>query len=122
MDLGSRRQARRFSHVIARQWRVWSERQRADEVAPYLQVTGVGEALRTPGNLGALLLRRDDGEHVLFELTTLWRSWESIHAFAGQDVSRAVLYPEDQALFARWDDHVQHFDVIPYDGLLNGPV
>lgn len=103
--------------MIARQWRVWAEPQQADEVAPYLQATGVGEPLRTPGNLGAMLLRRDDGEHVLFQLTTLWRSWGSIRAFAGEDASSAVLYPEDHAHFARWDDHVQHFDVTSHDGL-----
>ena len=103
--------------MIARQWRVWAEPQKADDVSPYLQATGVGEALRTPGNLGALLLRRDDGELVLFELTTLWRSWDSIQAFAGEDESIAVLYPEDHAHFARWDEHVEHLDVVDHDGL-----
>jgi heme-degrading monooxygenase HmoA len=98
--------------VIARRWRVWTARERADELEPYLRRTGVGEALRTPGNQGALLLRADgcDG-HVEFTLLTFWTSWAAITAFAGDDVSKAVLYPEDHAYFTKWDEHVQHLAV-----------
>lgn len=80
--------------------------------------TGVGDALATPGNLGALLLRRADGSRTLFELTTLWPSMHAIRAFAGDDVERAVLYPEDEAYFVAWDQQVEHFVVAAHEGLL----
>jgi hypothetical protein len=55
-------------------------------------------SIRTPGNQGALLLRADgcDGQ-VEFTLLTFWADWDAITAFAGGDVSTAVLYPEDLA-------------------------
>jgi heme-degrading monooxygenase HmoA len=104
--------------VIARRWRVWTAPERADELEPYLRRTGVGEALRTPGNQGALLLRSDacDG-HVEFTLLTFWTSWEAIIAFAGDEISKAVLYPEDHAYFTKWDGEVQHLAVASCDGV-----
>jgi heme-degrading monooxygenase HmoA len=110
--------ARDTAAVIARRWRVWTGEERAEELEPYLGRTGVGEALRTPGNQGALLLRADgrDG-HVEFTLLTFWASWDAITAFAGDDVSKAVLYPEDHAYFTRWDEQVQHLAVASWEGV-----
>jgi heme-degrading monooxygenase HmoA len=103
--------------VIARRWRVWASREQADAVGPYLHATGSGDALRTPGNEGALLLRRDDVEETLFELTTLWRSMDAIREFAGEDYTRAVLYENDEQYFLRWDERVEHFEVTSLEGL-----
>ena len=82
----------------------------------YLHATGVGEALRTPGNLGALLLQRDQPDRSLFELTTVWSSIDAIRAFAGEDYTRAVLYAEDEAYFLGWDVQVEHFAVATLAG------
>jgi len=64
--------------------------ERADELEPYLRRTGVGEALRTPGNQGALLLRADgcDG-HVELTLLTFWASWDALGC-CGQMLSPTV--------------------------------
>lgn len=93
-------------------------------MGPYLRATGVGDALRTPGNEGALLLRRDEVEveveETLFELTTLWRSLDAIREFAGEDYTRAVLYAGDEDHFLRWDEQVEHFEVTSLEGLDQG--
>lgn len=103
--------------MIARLWKVWTAHERANRLEPYLRRTGVGEALRTSGNQGALLLRADgrDGD-VEFTLLTFWVSWDAITAFAGDDVSKAVLYPEDYAYFTKWDERVQHLAVVSWEG------
>jgi heme-degrading monooxygenase HmoA len=107
--------------VIARQWRVWTDQERAGQLEPYLRRTGVGEALSTRGNQGALLLRADAGDgQVEFTLLTFWASWEAITAFAGDDVTRAVLYPEDHTYFTRWEERVEHVTVVSWDGV-RGP-
>jgi heme-degrading monooxygenase HmoA len=104
--------------VIARRWRVWTDQERAGQLEAYLRRTGVGEALRTRGNQGALLLRADArGGHVEFTVLTFWVSWDAITAFAGDDVSRAVLYPEDHAYFTKWDEQVQHLTVASWEGI-----
>jgi heme-degrading monooxygenase HmoA len=104
--------------VIARRWRVWARRDHADEVEPYLRETGVGEALRTDGNRGALLLRDDaGGDEVEFTLVTFWVSIEAVRAYAGEDYLQAVLYPADREHFSRWDAHVSLLSVPAHDGL-----
>jgi len=52
---------------------------------------------------------------VEFTLLTFWASWDAITAFAGDDVSKAVLYPADHAYFTRWDEQVQHLAVASWD-------
>jgi heme-degrading monooxygenase HmoA len=49
----------------------------------------------TPGNRGAWMLRRDDGDRSEIVTFSLWESREHIKAFAGDDVEQAVFYPED---------------------------
>lgn len=85
----------------------------AEHLAAYLERTGVGSARATPGNQGAMLLRRpSDGDTVEFWLLTFWESLAAVQAFAGEDTMRAVLYPEDLSYFTRADEQVLHFDVV----------
>ena len=55
-----------------------------------------GSTARTPGNLGAWMLRRDEGERTEFVTLSFWESEAAIRAFAGEDIEAAVLYPEDE--------------------------
>jgi hypothetical protein len=43
------------------------------------------------------LLRRIDGKRGEFIVLSLWDSLDAIKAFAGDDVEKAVFYPEDDA-------------------------
>jgi heme-degrading monooxygenase HmoA len=99
--------------MIARSWKVWTTVELAEQVAPYLERTGVGRARETSGNRGAMLMRRPaDGDTVEFWLLTFWESEEAIRVFAGEDIGQAVLYPQDEAYFTRADEEVHHFDLI----------
>jgi hypothetical protein len=40
-----------------------------------------------------------------------WTSRASITAFAGEEISRAVVEPEARALLTRFDETVSHYDV-----------
>ena len=64
------------------------------------------------GHVGAALLQRDDGELVELLVITRWQSWDAIRAFAGDDVEQAVVASEAQAVLARWDDRVRHYEVV----------
>jgi heme-degrading monooxygenase HmoA len=102
--------------MIARRWRVWTTSALADELEPYLQRTGLGDALAVAGSRGHLLLRGDDqGGEVEFTLITFWDSMAAVRAFAGESYDRAVLYDEDARYFTRFDERVDHLRVISRD-------
>jgi hypothetical protein len=47
-------------------------------------------------------------------LITYWDKMESIKAFAGNDISRVRLYPEDAVYEPEPDLSVQHYEVIEH--------
>jgi heme-degrading monooxygenase HmoA len=98
--------------VIARQWHGRVRAADADIYYDYLLRTGLGDYRRTPGNRGIQVLRRREGDVVHYLLTTLWDSWESIRAFAGEDVARAKYYPEDTRFLLELEPGVTHFEVL----------
>ena len=58
------------------------------------------------------VLRRTEGDRTHFLLVTFWDSWESIRAFAGDDVERAKYYPEDREFLIELEPNVVHYDVV----------
>jgi hypothetical protein len=66
------------------------------EYVAYIRDTGLTEYRATPGNLGALTAVRDlDDERAEVITLSWWPSMDAIRGFAGDDVERAVYYPED---------------------------
>ena len=103
--------------MIARIWRGAVTRDDGDRYADYMRATGVKEYAETGGNRGVLMLRRDDAERSEFVMITLWESWEAVRAFAGDDVERAVFYPEDDAFLVERDLTATHYEVEEARGL-----
>jgi heme-degrading monooxygenase HmoA len=66
---------------------------------------------QTPGNRGAWLLRRDQGDRTEFIALLLWDSVDAIRAFAGDDIEAAVLYPEDERYLVG-ESTVTHYLVV----------
>lgn len=97
--------------MIARIWRGATTRADAPAYAQYVAGTGLVEYRATPGNRGAYILQRDVGE--LTEIMTLsfWDSLDAIKGFAGDDIERAVFYPEDDRYLVERDLRVTHFRV-----------
>jgi heme-degrading monooxygenase HmoA len=97
--------------VIARVWKGWTRRDDADDYAGYLEVTGMTQARATPGNRGASFLRRLDGERAEFVTIILWESLDAVRAFAGDEIERAVFYPEDERFLVDREWTVAHYEV-----------
>jgi heme-degrading monooxygenase HmoA len=98
--------------MIARSWSGAVRRADADEYARYISETGFAEYGRTPGNRGAWMLRRDDGDRTEFITLSLWESEDAIRAFAGEDIEAAVLYPEDERYLIDGKSTVSHYEVV----------
>jgi heme-degrading monooxygenase HmoA len=98
--------------------RTWRGAVRPEDVDRYLEHqadTGIREYRETPGNVGALVLRR--AADPLVEVTTVsfWTSMDAVKAFAGDDPERAKFYPGDDDLLAEKDLHADHFEVVSAD-------
>ena len=98
--------------MIARMWRGAVRRDDADAYAEYIANTGMAAYRSTPGNQGAWMLRRDDGDRSEIVTFSLWDSHDSIRAFAGDDMDQAVFYPEDDRFLVERDRTVRHYEVV----------
>jgi heme-degrading monooxygenase HmoA len=98
--------------MIARIWRGAVRRADAHAYAEYIANTGMAEYRATPGNQGAWMLRRDDGDRSEIVTFSLWDSRDSIRAFAGDDIDQAVFYPEDDRFLIERDLTVRHYEVV----------
>jgi heme-degrading monooxygenase HmoA len=97
--------------MIARIWRGRTAAVKSEEYLAYLQRTGLPDYAATEGNRGVFVLRRVDGDHAEFLLMSLWESWDAIRRFAGEDVERAVYYPEDDDYLLGRELKVEHYEV-----------
>ena len=98
--------------------RRWRGAVRAEDAERYLEhqaETGVREYRSTPGNLGALVLRRPRGGLTEVVTLSLWESMEAVRRFAGDDPERARFFPGDDDLLIEKDRSVDHFEVVGVD-------
>jgi len=98
--------------MIARTWRGATRLEDAEEYAEYIRGTGLKEYRETPGNRGAWLLWRPAGDHAEVLTFSLWESEDAVRAFAGDDIERAVFYPEDDRFLVERDLTAAHFRVV----------
>jgi heme-degrading monooxygenase HmoA len=98
--------------MIARTWTGAVRAADADAYVEYLHRTGFPEYAATPGNRGVLGLRRVVGDRAEFLLFTLWDSEQAVRAFAGEDIERAVFYPEDDRFLIERGERVNHYEVV----------
>jgi len=97
---------------IARTWRGWVRTEDRDVYVDYVEETGMAHYRQTAGNLGAHLLTRDlaDGRTEIMTVS-FWTSLDAVRGFAGEDVSAAVFYPEDDRWLVDREDTVSHYEV-----------
>jgi heme-degrading monooxygenase HmoA len=98
--------------MIARIWRGVVRAQDAGAYAAYIRQTGLDGYQQTPGNRGAWLLRRVEGDRAEFITLSFWESRQAIEGFAGEDIERAVYYPEDDKFLVERDLTVRHYEIV----------
>ncbi len=98
--------------MIARTWHGTVPAEKARTYHDYLMETGVPDLKATAGNLGVYVLRRIDGDQAHFLMISLWATSEDIRAFAGDDISIARYYPEDESFLLELEPHVTHYEVL----------
>jgi heme-degrading monooxygenase HmoA len=97
--------------MIARTWRGVVRAADAEAYADYIRRTGIAEYAATPGNRGAYLLYRIDGDRAEVVTLSFWDSLVAVQGFAGTDIDRAVFYPEDDRYLIERDLTASHYVV-----------
>jgi heme-degrading monooxygenase HmoA len=95
--------------------RIWRGRIRASDLPAYQRYiadTGLADYRATPGNRGAQMLTRTDGEVAHVITLSFWDDMDSIRAFAGEDVTKARYYPEDARFLLDFPERVEHYEVV----------
>ena len=98
--------------MIARVWRGVTPRAKGDDYERYLEGTGVKQCKATPGNRGVYVMRRDEGDESEFLFISLWESLDVIRGFAGDDIGKAVYYPEDPDYLLAMEPRLVHYEVV----------
>lgn len=83
--------------MISRTWHGIVPIEMRDAFERYEFETGVKDTKAIPGNRGAYLNIVEQGEYAHFFLCTKWDSMESVIAYAGNNPTIAVTYPEDDS-------------------------
>jgi len=96
--------------------RTWSARAGAEGAGNYRRYftsTLLPELRKLPGFQGAYLLRRDLDGNGTVELTahTFWESPAAIRAFAGDDITVAIIEPQARAMLLDFDCTATHRSV-----------
>jgi GNAT superfamily N-acetyltransferase/heme-degrading monooxygenase HmoA len=103
--------------MIARIWHGRTPIAKANAYLAFLEERAIPDYTSIPGNRGAWVLRRDDGDEAHFLTLSLWDSMDVIEAFAGEDVAKAKYYPEDRDFLLDLEPKVTHYEVYPRESI-----
>jgi len=93
--------------------RVWHGRTKTTDAVAYLtyvKETGIRGYTLTKGNLGSQIWQQQEGDITHIVVVSWWDGYESIKAFAGEDIAIARYYDEDKRYLLEFEPHVQHYD------------
>jgi heme-degrading monooxygenase HmoA len=74
--------------MIARTWRGWAPAATADDYQHHYEAEVAEHLRQVSGFCGARLLRRHDGDEVMFTSITFFTSMDDVRTFAGEDPSK----------------------------------
>jgi heme-degrading monooxygenase HmoA len=97
--------------MIARTWRGWASTATADDYQHHYEFDVAEHLRQVDGFRGARLLRKLDGDDVMFTSIVFFDSMDDVRAFAGDDPERAVVEDAARRALIRWDERVSHHEV-----------
>jgi hypothetical protein len=97
--------------LIARIWRGWAPQATADIYQRHYESEVTDHLRAIAGFCSARLLRREDGQEVMFTSITFFASLDAVRVFAGNDYEQAVVEEAARQALSRWDEQVTHHEV-----------
>lgn len=102
--------------MIVRSWRGCADPKKSTAYPEHFRRNVLPELRGIAGFQGAQLLRHDRPDEVEFLVLTRWASMDAIRAFAGKDVSQAVVEAEAVAALTNFDKTVTHYEMVAETG------
>jgi len=100
--------------MYAREWKCRVPLDYRDGFIAYLHDTGIRDTSATSGYQGAQIFLREVQGMSEVTLITYWDKLSSIEAFAGGEIEKARLYPEDHKFHLEPDLTVNHYEVLEH--------
>jgi len=101
--------------MIARFWSAQTTPALSDAYLHHFEQTVQPQLQRLDGFLGVTVCTRPVRGAVEIVVTTYWKSFAAIDAFAGADRESAVVAPEAAELLTDFDKRVRHYEVAHAD-------
>ena len=98
--------------MITRMWHGRVPASKASAYREFLNTRAISDYQSVDGNLSVHILERAEGDITHFITLTFWRDWNSIRAFAGEDVDIAKYYSEDKDFLLEFELKVVHYEVV----------
>jgi len=100
--------------MITRIWHGKTKAEVADEYREFVIATGIIDYRSTKGNRGAQIWQRREGDITHIWTVSWWDDYESIKAFAGDDVEKAHYYDEDKKYLLEFEPNVIHCETFDF--------
>lgn len=97
--------------MIARIWHGRTAAADAADYRDYVRATGLKHYRSLPGNLGAQIWQRQEGDVTHIYTVSWWENYESIKQFAGENFEKARYYEEDKKYLLEFEENVRHCEV-----------
>lgn len=98
--------------MILRVWRAYGDASMSDRYPRHLLDKVRPELEKIAGFRGLFLVERRREDEVEYVVQTLWDSMDAIRTFAGPHPERAVVEPAAAAVLLRFDETVDHYEVL----------
>lgn len=98
--------------MIIRRWSAMATPDGARDYEEHFRSWVVPALAGLSGHRGAYLLRRPVGDRCEITVLSKWDSLDAIRAFAGNELSRAVVEPRAAEVLVSYDVEVTHHEIV----------
>ena len=101
--------------MYCREWKCICPRNTEKEFLDYLKITGIKDTQSIIGCLGYQILRREINNEIEITFMTFWINFDVIKEYAGKDLYKAILYPEDYKFKIIPEVNVNIYEIIKFN-------
>jgi len=94
--------------MIVRIWHGRTKTTHAEEYRQYVIQVGISDYISTPGNLGAQIWQRQEGDITHIWSISWWDNLETVKNFTGEEIDKAKYYEEDKKYLLEFEPTVIH--------------